>query len=68
MVATGVSATASGDREVLGVGGGDSESGAFWAAFCKGLCARGLTGVQLVVSDHHLGVKQGIAAVFVAAS
>lgn len=66
VVATGVTAT--GDREVLGVEVGDSETGAFWAAFFKGLRARGLGGVQLVISDHHLGLKQAIGAVFLGAS
>jgi putative transposase len=66
VVATGVTAT--GDREVLGVDVGDSEDGAFWTAFLKGLRARGLAGVQLVISDHHLGLKAAIAAVFVGAS
>jgi len=66
VVATGVTAT--GDREVLGVEVGDSESGAFWASFFKGLRARGLDGVQLVISDHHLGLKAAIAAVFVGAA
>ena len=63
VVATGV--TANGDREVLGVDVGDSEDGAFWTAFLKGLRARGLTGVQLVISDHHLGLKEAIASVFI---
>ncbi len=63
VIATGVTAT--GDREVLGVEVGDSEDGAFWAAFFKGLRARGLSGVQLVISDHHLGLKAAIGAVFV---
>lgn len=63
VVATGVTAT--GDREVLGVDVGDSEDGAFWTAFLKGLRARGLGGVQLVISDHHLGLKEAIGAVFV---
>jgi len=63
VVATGVTAT--GDREVLGIDVGDSESGAFWTAFLKGLRARGLDGVKLVISDHHLGLKQAIGAVFV---
>ncbi len=63
VVATGVTAT--GDREVLGVEVGDSEDGAFWTAFFKGLRARGLGGVQLVISDHHLGLKQAIGAVFI---
>jgi transposase-like protein len=66
VIATGV--TAIGDREVLGIDVGDSEDGAFWTAFLKGLRARGLTGVQLVISDHHLGLKQAIAAVFIGAA
>jgi hypothetical protein len=66
VIATGVTAT--GDREVLGLEAGDSEDGAFWAAFLKGLRARGLTGVQLVVSDHHLGLREAIASVFVGSS
>ena len=66
VVATGVTAT--GDREVLGVEVGDSESGAFWTAFLRGLRARGLDGVQLVISDHHLGLKQAIGAVFIGAA
>lgn len=63
VIATGV--TAAGDREVLGVEVGDSEDGAFWTAFFKGLRARGLGGVQLVISDHHLGLKEAIASVFI---
>jgi transposase-like protein len=65
VIATGVTAT--GDREVLGIDVGDSEDGAFWTAFLRGLRARGLGGVQLVISDHHLGLKTAIAAVFVGA-
>lgn len=60
VVATGV--TASGDREVLGVEVGDSEDGVFWTAFLRGLRARGLSGVQLVISDHHLGLKAAIGS------
>ena len=66
VIATGVTST--GDREVLGLDVGDSEDGAFWTAFLKGLRARGLSGVQLVVSDHHLGLKHAIGAVFVGAA
>jgi transposase-like protein len=66
VIATGVTAT--GDREVLGIDVGDSEDGAFWTAFLKGLRARGLSGVQLVISDHHLGLKTAIAAAFVGAA
>src|SRR5205085_5662361 len=63
VIATGV--TANGDREVLGIEVGDSEDGAFWTAFLKGLRARGLGGVALVISDHHLGLKEAIASVFI---
>ena len=66
VVATGVTAT--GDREVLGIEVGDTEDKAFWVAFLKGLRARGLAGVQLVISDHHLGLKEAIASVFVGAA
>jgi putative transposase len=66
VIATGVTAT--GDREVLGVDVGDSEDGAFWTAFLQGLRARGLAGVQLVISDHHLGLKAAIVSVFIGAA
>jgi len=66
VIATGITAT--GDREVLGIDVGDSEDGAFWTAFLRSLRARGLTGVKLVISDHHLGLKAAIAAVFIGAS
>ncbi len=66
VIATGV--TRNGDREVLGVAVGDSEDGAFWTAFLQGLRARGLGGVQLVISDHHLGLKAAIASVFIGAA
>ena len=62
VVAIGVSSD--GRREVLGMDVGDSEDGAFWTAFLRGLKARGLHGVGLVISDAHAGLKQGVAAVF----
>jgi transposase-like protein len=65
VVATGV--RADGHREVLGFDVGDSEDGAFWTAFLRSLKARGLGGVQLVISDAHEGLKQAIAAVFTGA-
>jgi putative transposase len=61
VIATGV--RADGWREVLGFAVGDSEDGAFWTAFLRSLKARGLGGVQLVISDAHTGLKQAIAAV-----
>ena len=62
MIAIGLNA-ATGSREVLGLDVGPSEDGAFWLAFLRGLVARGLAGVQLVVSDAHEGLKAAIAAV-----
>lgn len=53
----------SGEREVLGLDVGPSEDGAFWLQFLRGLVARGLAGVQLVVSDAHQGLKGAIGAV-----
>ncbi len=61
VVATGVAGD--GHREVLGFDVGDSEDGAFWTAFLRSLKARGLSGVQLVISDAHAGLKAAIAAV-----
>jgi putative transposase len=61
VVATGVNAD--GHRELLGVDVLTSEDGAGWTAFLRDLVARGLSGVELVVSDAHQGLKQAIAAV-----
>jgi putative transposase len=66
VVAIGV--TASGEREVLRVEVGPSEEGAFWVQFLRGLLARGLSGVQLVISDAHRGLKAAIGAVLQGAS
>lgn len=66
VVAIGV--TAGGEREVLGLEVGPSEEGAFWVQFLRGLLARGLTGVQLVISDAHRGLKAAIGAVLQGAS
>jgi transposase-like protein len=61
VIATGV--TAHGEREVLGLAVGDSEDGAFWTAFLRSLRSRGLSGVRLVTSDAHEGLKGAIAAI-----
>jgi putative transposase len=53
---------------VLGFAVGDSEDGAFWTAFLRSLKARGLGGVQLVISDAHTGLKQAITAVLLGAA
>ena len=66
VVATGV--CGDGRREVLGFGVGDSEDGAFWTAFLRSLKARGLGGVQLVIADAHLGLRQAVQAVMAGAA
>jgi transposase-like protein len=53
----------SGRREVIGIDVGEVESQATWREFLRGLVARGLQGVQLVVSDAHPGLKAAIAQV-----
>jgi transposase-like protein len=65
VVAIGV--RADGHREVLGVDVGDSENGAFWTGFLRGLAARGLSGVKLVIADAHLGLGQAVRTVFLGA-
>ena len=62
VVATAVNTE--GKREILGMDVGTSEDGAFWLAFRRSLVARGLSGVQLVTSDAHQGLKDAIATVF----
>jgi transposase-like protein len=66
VVATGVNTE--GHREVLGLDVISAEDGAGWTAFLRGLVARGLSGVALVVSDAHEGLKNAIAAVLDGAS
>ncbi len=66
VVATAV--TIDGNREVLGVDVGDSEDEVFWTAFLRSLRERGLSGVRLVISDAHSGLKASIARVFAGAS
>jgi putative transposase len=53
----------SGRREVIGIEVGEVESEATWREFLRGLVARGLSGVALVVSDAHPGLKNAIAQV-----
>jgi putative transposase len=66
VIATGVNAE--GHREVLGVDVFTTEDGAGWTAFLRSLVARGLSGVQLVISDAHEGLKAAIAGVLPGAS
>jgi transposase-like protein len=61
VIAVGVKG-GTGEREVLGLDVGPSEDGAFWTTFLRSLVARGLSGVKLVTSDAHRGLK-GVAKV-----
>lgn len=58
----------SGEKCVLGVGVGSSETQAFWLEFCRTLVARGLSGVRLVISDAHEGLRAALAQCFAGAS
>jgi len=66
LVATGVSSD--GCREIPGVDVTSSEDGAGWLAFLRGLAARGLSGVKLVISDDHAGLVSAIGSVLPGAS
>jgi putative transposase len=58
LVALGVSED--GAREVLGFGVAPVENEAYWEDFLLDLRKRGLSGVQLVISDGHEGLKRAI--------
>ena len=61
LIATGVNAA--GYREIPGIDVTSPEDGAGWLAFLRGLAARGLSGVALVISDDRAGLVNAIAAV-----
>lgn len=61
LVAVGV--TADGKRRVLGVSVALSEAEVHWRAFLDSLLRRGLSGVKLIVSDDHAGLKAARRAV-----
>ena len=69
VVATGVSAE--GRREILGMALGDAETVDFWTSFLRSLRERGLkvpspedpTGVALVTSDAHAGIRAAVRAI-----
>jgi transposase-like protein len=66
VIATGISAD--GRREILGFDVGDAESGVFWTGFLRSLKARGLSGVALVTSDAHTGLKAAIGSILLGAA
>jgi transposase-like protein len=59
VVAVGVRDT--GEKSVLGLAVGASETEAFWLEFCRSLARRGLSGVQLVISDAHEGLRSALS-------
>jgi putative transposase len=57
-----------GEREVLGLDVGAGETGAAWTGFLRSLVARGLTGVRLVTSDAHVGLREAIRSTLLGAA
>ena len=51
-------------REVLGVSVSLSEAEVHWREFLEGLSARGLKGMELIISDDHSGLKTARRSVF----
>jgi transposase-like protein len=66
VVATAVNVE--GRREIVGFDIVTTESTVAWTAFLRSLVARGLSGVELVISDAHGGIKAANAAVLGEAS
>jgi putative transposase len=66
VIAIGVAGT--GQREVLGLEVVTSEDGPAWTGLLRDLVARGLAGVELVISDAHPGLKEAVGGVLPGAS
>src|SRR4051794_36832172 len=58
-----VAVNTEGRREIVGLHIGPSEAEVFWTDFLRGLVKRGLTGLKLVISDAHEGLKAAIRRV-----
>lgn len=58
-----VAVNTEGKREIVGLHIGPSEAEPFWTSFLRDLVRRGLTGVKLVISDAHEGLKAAITRV-----
>lgn len=63
-VLTAIGVDPEGHRSVLGVSVSLSEAEVHWREFFKSLLARGLHGVELIVSDAHAGLKEARQACF----
>lgn len=61
LVAIGIDTT--GHRSLLAVEAAERESTETWTAFLTGLTDRGLTGVQLTISDDHPGLVKAIQTI-----
>ena len=57
-----------GYREILGAKLADSENEAYWTLMFDELKNRGLSGVQLVISDGHNGIRKAVETSFLGAS
>ena len=62
-VIVAVAVTTEGRREIVGLHIGPSEAEIFWTDFLRDLVKRGLTGIKLVISDAHEGLKAAIRRV-----
>ncbi|MDF0668881.1 MAG: IS256 family transposase [Nitrospira sp.] len=62
LIASGVNPA--GKREILGLSVALSEHELHWRTFLQSLVARGLGGVQLIISDDHAGLKAARQTVF----
>jgi transposase-like protein len=58
-----VAVNTDGKREIVGLHIGPSEAEPFWTSFLRDLVRRGLTGVKLVISDAHEGLKAAITRI-----
>ena len=66
MIVTGI--RDDGYREILGARIADGEDEHFWSGLFQDLDDRGLSGVQLVVSDGHKGIQKAVEKSFLGAS
>jgi transposase-like protein len=57
-----------GQRSILGFDVGPGEKESFWTAFLRQLKERGLTGVQLLTSNAHNGLKQAVQTILTGAA
>jgi putative transposase len=62
-VIVAVAVDTEGRREIVGLHIGPSEAEVFWTDFLRDLVKRGLSGVKLVISDAHEGLKAAIRRV-----